>query len=49
MYIYPMKPEETKHLVNEADVSYIGKYSYADYLTWQIDEIMEIIKGKFLK
>jgi Uma2 family endonuclease len=44
-----MKPEENKPTVNEPSTSYSGKYSYADYLTWQIDEMVEIIKGKLFK
>ncbi len=34
--------------VNEPDVEY-GNYSYADYLTWQFDEVVELIKGKIFK
>ena len=44
-----MKPEETKPIVNEPSASYSGKYSYADYLTWQLDEMVEIIKGRLFK
>ena len=44
-----MKPEETKPIVNEPSASYSGKYSYADYLTWQLDEVVEIIKGRLFK
>lgn len=41
---------ETKkqHNVNEPDMEY-GNYSYADYLTWQFDEVVELIKGKIFK
>jgi Uma2 family endonuclease len=37
-----------EHNVNEPDVEY-GYYSYADYLTWQFDEVVELIKGKIFK
>jgi hypothetical protein len=26
-----------------------SNYSYADYLTWQLDEMVEIIKGRIFK
>ncbi|WP_158857134.1 Uma2 family endonuclease [Lunatibacter salilacus] len=35
-------------LVKEPDLEY-GIYSYADYLTWQMDEVVELIKGKMFK
>jgi Uma2 family endonuclease len=38
------KPE----VVNEPDIEY-GRYSYADYLTWEMDEMVELIKGKIFK
>ena len=34
--------------VKEPDVTY-GNYSYADYLTWTMDEMVEIIKGRIYK
>ncbi|MFM9945068.1 MAG: Uma2 family endonuclease [Bacteroidia bacterium] len=34
--------------VKEPDVDY-GKYSYADYLTWSMDEMVELIKGRVFK
>ncbi|MBD3630010.1 Uma2 family endonuclease [Cyclobacterium sp.] len=34
--------------VEEPDFDYQG-YSYADYLTWQMDEVVELIKGKIFK
>jgi len=43
-----MKIGETKNKTKEPFTAY-GKYSYADYLTWQIDEMVEIIKGKVFK
>ncbi|MFN3996381.1 Uma2 family endonuclease [Algoriphagus sp.] len=39
---------EKPHIVNEPDIEY-GVYSYADYLTWQFDEVAELIKGKIFK
>ena len=35
-------------LVEEPDASY-GKHSYADYLTWQFEEVVELINGKIFK
>jgi Uma2 family endonuclease len=43
-----MKTEETENKVSEPYTEY-GKYSYADYLSWQMDEMVEIIKGKVFK
>lgn len=43
-----MKSEKTKDEVDEPYAGY-GKYSYADYLNWQVDEMIEIIKGKAFK
>ncbi|WP_114749701.1 Uma2 family endonuclease [Pleomorphovibrio marinus] len=34
--------------VNEPDLEY-GNYSYADYLKWQMEEVVELIKGKIFK
>ncbi|HSI78320.1 MAG TPA: Uma2 family endonuclease [Lunatimonas sp.] len=34
--------------VNEPDVEY-DIYSYSDYQTWQLDEVVELIKGKIFK
>jgi len=34
--------------VKEPDLEY-SNYSYADYLTWQMDEVVELIKGKIFK
>lgn len=34
--------------VNEPDLSYVN-YSYADYLKWTMDEMVEIIKGRVYK
>ena len=37
-----------KNTFNEPDAEY-GTYSYADYLTWQMEEVVELIKGKIFK
>jgi len=37
-----------KELVKEPFTEF-GRYSYADYLTWEIDEMVEIIKGKVFR
>ncbi|SHN33537.1 Endonuclease, Uma2 family (restriction endonuclease fold) [Cyclobacterium lianum] len=34
--------------VKEPDLEY-SNHSYADYLTWQMDEVVELIKGKIFK
>ncbi|HSF53442.1 MAG TPA: Uma2 family endonuclease [Algoriphagus sp.] len=39
---------EKQETVNEPDIEY-GVYSYADYLTWQFEEVVELIKGKIFK
>src|SRR5690554_2720178 len=44
-----MKTEDNKDMLKEPSTSYEGKYSYADYLTWQLDEMVEIIRGKLFK
>jgi Uma2 family endonuclease len=40
--------KEDKDLVKEPDIEY-GRYTYADYLTWEMDEMVELIKGKVYK
>jgi Uma2 family endonuclease len=40
----PNKPDTIQEPVTE-----YGTYSYADYLTWQMDEMVEIIKGRLFK
>lgn len=39
---------EDKSLVKKPDIEY-GRYTYADYLTWEMDEMVELIKGKVFK
>nr|MBI1231784.1 Uma2 family endonuclease [Cytophagales bacterium] len=43
-----MEKEKAKSLVNEPDLSY-GEHTYADYLSWDIEETVELIKGKVFK
>ncbi|MEX0882543.1 MAG: Uma2 family endonuclease [Cyclobacteriaceae bacterium] len=43
-----MEREETKNKINEPFTEY-GRYSYADYLTWQMDEMVELIKGRVFR
>ncbi len=33
--------------INQLDLN--KKYTYADYLTWQFDEMVELIRGKVFK
>lgn len=40
--------DDKLHTVNEPDIE-SGHYSYADYLTWKIDDMMELIRGKAFK
>jgi len=44
-----MKPDKDISKAEEPFASYSGKYSYADYLTWDIEEMVEIIRGKVYK
>lgn len=34
--------------VNEPDLEY-GNFSYADYPEWQMEEVVELIKGRVFK
>ena len=43
-----MQNHETDNIVKEPDLSY-SNYSYADYLTWTFDEMIELIKGRVFK
>jgi Uma2 family endonuclease len=43
-----METDETKNRSEEPFTDY-GRYSYADYLTWEIDGMVEIIKGRVFK
>lgn len=37
------------NIVCEPDFNYEGRYSYADYLTWTLDERLELINGKIFR
>lgn len=43
-----MQNEEENNIVNEPYTEY-GSYTYADYLTWEIDHMVELIKGKVFR
>jgi Uma2 family endonuclease len=43
-----MEKDEINHKVEEPFTEY-GKYSYADYLNWQIGEMVELIRGKVFR
>ncbi len=43
-----MENKSDKSMVNEPDISY-GIYTYADYLSWDMEEMVELIKGKVFK
>ncbi|WP_373492600.1 Uma2 family endonuclease [Aquiflexum sp.] len=43
-----MENEEENNMVKEP-YSHYGMYTYADYLTWDIDHMVELIKGKVFK
>jgi hypothetical protein len=36
-------------ITNLSQLDFEKKYSYADYLTWKIEETVELIKGKIFK
>ena len=40
-----MRDQKDKKEVEEPYTSY-GRYTYADYLTWELDQMVELIKGK---
>jgi Uma2 family endonuclease len=43
-----MEKEDIEDQANEP-ISEWGKYSYADYLTWQFEEMVELIRGKVFR
>jgi len=43
-----MEQDELKDQANEP-ISGYGKYSYADYLNWQFEEMVELIRGKVFR
>src|SRR5690606_22311841 len=38
-----------KNTLKEPNMAYPQRYSYADYLSWELDEMVEIIKGRLFK
>lgn len=44
-----MVTDQEAAIVNEPDFSYSGLYTYADYLKWNIEERLELIKGKVFR
>src|SRR5690554_2069342 len=50
-----MEDQKAKNKAEEPFTEYLpigqagGRYTYADYLTWQFDEMVELIKGKVFK
>ncbi len=43
-----MEKEDLKNKLEEP-LSEYGRYTYADYLTWQMEEMVELIKGKIFR
>jgi len=43
-----MNDHDTPNKVEEPFSEY-GRYTYADYLTWQLDEMVELIRGKVFR
>ena len=43
-----MKNEEENNLVKEPYTEY-GSFTYADYLSWELDHMVELIKGKVFR
>jgi Uma2 family endonuclease len=43
-----VKKEEENNILKEPYTNY-GSYTYADYLTWEIDHMVELIKGKVFR
>jgi Uma2 family endonuclease len=43
-----MEKDLKRSVVKEPDITY-GKYSYADYLSWDMEEMVELINGKVFK
>jgi len=41
--IYPKRESVVSQV---SDIDFSGTYSYANYLSWQFDERLELIKGK---
>ena len=43
-----MEKHSDKNIVKEPDFAY-GSYTYADYLIWEMDEMVELIRGKIFR
>ncbi|SMD46103.1 Endonuclease, Uma2 family (restriction endonuclease fold) [Aquiflexum balticum DSM 16537] len=43
-----METPEEKSLLKEPDIT-SGRHTYADYLTWEMEEMVELIKGKVFR
>lgn len=43
-----MEKDLKNSIVKEPDITY-GNYTYADYLSWDMEEMVELIKGKVFK
>lgn len=43
-----MEKQSDKNVAKEPDFAY-GSYTYADYLSWEIDEMVELIRGKVFR
>lgn len=43
-----METKDQKNFLNEPEALY-GTYSYADYLLWDLEEMVELIKGKIFR
>jgi len=46
-YLYMMSEKEKPLIVEEPDLA--GTYTAADYLRWNLDELVELIRGKIFK
>jgi Uma2 family endonuclease len=40
---------ESENIVQEPDFSYPGEYTYADYLQFKMDDMVEVIRGKLFR
>jgi Uma2 family endonuclease len=47
-YLSSMEQEESRSEVSEPFTGY-GRYTYADYLSWEMDEMVELIRGKIFR
>lgn len=40
---------ESENIIQEPDFSYPGEYTYADYLQFKMDDMVEVIRGKLFR